>query len=396
MRVVHVSLDPGVPVFGGKGCSVHVQEVLRVLVAAGHDVHLVTTRLGGPAPAGLEAVTVHPLDLPGGRSRAERETDLRAADARAGRVVAALVASAPGEVLVYERYALFACTAQETARALGVASVLEVNAPLPLEQARHRALADAAGAEETTRRAVAAAARVVAVSSAVGRWVSSVHGGTEVVVVPNGVDTARFAPSPPGPDRVRPEVVRIAFVGAFRPWHGVDLLVEAAGRLAARPGPEVELLLVGDGPGRPAALARAGELGLRVDAPGALDPADVPARLAAADVAVAPYPVGGGYFSPLKVAEYLACGVATVAGAVGDLASTYRDGEELLLVEPGDVDALTAALQRLRRDPARRAGLAAAGRLAVVRRGTWQRVVDRSLAGLAPGRGRGRDSEVAA
>ncbi len=68
-------------------------------------------------------------------------------------------------------------------------------------------------------------------------------------------------------------------------------------------------------------------------------PAQVPALLARADVAVAPYPAGARYFSTLKVAEYLACGTATVAATVGDLATTYRDGTELLLVPAGDVDA---------------------------------------------------------
>ena len=31
MRVAYVCADPGVPVFGRKGCSIHVQEVLREL-----------------------------------------------------------------------------------------------------------------------------------------------------------------------------------------------------------------------------------------------------------------------------------------------------------------------------------------------------------------------------
>ncbi|MDP9444910.1 MAG: glycosyltransferase family 1 protein, partial [Actinomycetota bacterium] len=53
MRVVYVCTDPGVPVFGRKGASVHVQAVLRVLLAAGAEVHLVATRLGGPVPADL-------------------------------------------------------------------------------------------------------------------------------------------------------------------------------------------------------------------------------------------------------------------------------------------------------------------------------------------------------
>ncbi|WP_432544999.1 glycosyltransferase family 4 protein [Kineococcus sp. SYSU DK002] len=378
MRVVFASLDPGVPVFGGKGCSVHAQEVLRVLLGAGHDVHVVTTRPGGTPPPDLAAVTVHPVALPAATGRARREADLVEADGRLGRVVAGLLAGAPG-ALLYERYALFGCAAQESARRLGVPSVLEVNAPLPLEQREHRGLDDVAGADDRTRRALTAAGRVVAVSSAVAGWVRATAPAPDVLVVPNGVDTDRFVPRPRTPDGR----LRVAFVGGFRPWHGVELLVEAVGALpGAGARGEVELLLVGDGPRRAAVLDRAAQLGVAVGAPGAVDPAAVPGLLAGADVAVAPYPVGARYFSPLKVAEYLAAGVATVAAAVGDLATTYRDGTELLLVPAGDPGALTAALHRLHASPGLRRDLAAAGRRAVCERGTWARVVDRSLAGL--------------
>ena len=53
MRVACVCGDPGVPVFGSKGASVHVQAVLRVLVARGAEVHVLAPRMGGPVPADL-------------------------------------------------------------------------------------------------------------------------------------------------------------------------------------------------------------------------------------------------------------------------------------------------------------------------------------------------------
>ncbi|WP_432546768.1 glycosyltransferase family 4 protein [Kineococcus sp. SYSU DK004] len=380
-RVVVVCLDPGVPVFGGKGCSVHVQEVLRVLAATGADVHVVTTRPGGrasTAPAGLGGVVVHHLRLPSGRTSAQREEDLVVADARAGALVRGLLRGQERDGFVYERYALFSCSALEAARDLGVPSVLEVNAPLPLEQARHRSLTDTAGADERTARALRAARHAVAVSRPVADWASAVA-GVPVDAVPNGVDVDRFHPADPRRPDDGGELV-VAFAGAFRPWHGVGLLVEAAARLREVPGRDVRLLLVGDGPTRAADLAEAARLGVAVDAPGALAPADVPAALRGADVAVAPYPPGRAYFSPLKVAEYLACGLPTVAAAVGDLAERYRDEHELLLVPPGDAAALAAALQRLRAEPALRGRLAAAGRRAVVERASWRRTVELSLA----------------
>ena len=47
MRVAYVSADSGVPVFGSKGCSVHVQEIIRALRRSGAEVELHTVRIGG-------------------------------------------------------------------------------------------------------------------------------------------------------------------------------------------------------------------------------------------------------------------------------------------------------------------------------------------------------------
>ena len=38
MRIAYVTTDPGIPPFGTKGASIHVQSVLRELLAAGHQV----------------------------------------------------------------------------------------------------------------------------------------------------------------------------------------------------------------------------------------------------------------------------------------------------------------------------------------------------------------------
>jgi hypothetical protein len=59
MRAVYICSDPGIPVFGRKGASVHVQSVLRVLVQRGAEVHLVAARTGGAVPPGLESVHLH-------------------------------------------------------------------------------------------------------------------------------------------------------------------------------------------------------------------------------------------------------------------------------------------------------------------------------------------------
>ena len=378
MRVAVVCTDPGIPVFGSKGASVHLQAVLRELLVAGHEVHVVSPRLAGDPLAGLH---LHPLPAVLGREAA-RERSAQASDA----AVAAVLDDLRPD-LVYERYSLWGWTGTAWAAAAGVPSVLEVNAPLPQEQTTHRSLADRAGADAVAVAALSAACAVVCVSAAVADWARSLSRRPERVhCEPNGVDVDRVRPTsePVAPADGTPFTV--GFVGTLKPWHGVETLVDAVAALAAH-DPSWRLLLVGDGPMAGLLLARAAELGAGavIEATGALPPDQIPGQLHRMDVGVAPYPATEpSYFSPLKVYEYLAAGLPVVASRVGQLPAILGsgpDGRPLgVLVPPGDPVALAASLAALRADVAERTRLRAAGRLAAVTRHTWRDVVRRSLA----------------
>src|SRR5262249_11169513 len=111
-----------------------------------------------------------------------------------------------------------------------------------------------------------------------------------VRVIPNGVDPERFAES--ASNRHQPKNgLTIGFVGSFKPWHGLLILLEAFA-LYRRQAPEVRLLLVGDGPERQKLMEaiESYELQDAVEMSGAVSPAAIPRWLAAMDVAVAPYP----------------------------------------------------------------------------------------------------------
>ena len=73
MRLAYVCADPGVPVFGRKGASIHVQEVVRALDARGVEVELFASRTGGDPPPGLEKVPLHGLPAPPKGDLAARE-----------------------------------------------------------------------------------------------------------------------------------------------------------------------------------------------------------------------------------------------------------------------------------------------------------------------------------
>ena len=101
MRVAYVSVDPGIPVFGTKGASVHVQEVIRELLARGHQVRVLTTRKGDQIPADLAELEVIEFPLTS-RDPADREQEQQHASAEIAQRILA-----DGADLVYERYSLF-------------------------------------------------------------------------------------------------------------------------------------------------------------------------------------------------------------------------------------------------------------------------------------------------
>ena len=270
------------------------------------------------------------------------------------------------------------------AEALSVPSVLLVDA-CQVEEARswgvrRRGWATAAeylGERPQLRRADL----VVCISDEVAASVACCAHRTEgVVVVPNGVDTTRFAPGPGDPAlRARlglDDRFVLGWTGSFRSFHGLDVMVEAAA-LARREIPELSLLLVGDGLERPAVEQRAAELGVPAAFTGTVAYDEMPEYLRLMDVAVALAPGGAGFhYSPVKLREYQACGRPVVAAAAGEMGRALNDGDDAMLVPPGDAAALAAAIVALARDPDTAARLARSGRDAVVASGSWASRLD--------------------
>ena len=149
---------------------------------------------------------------------------------------------------------------------------------------------------------------------------------------------------------------------------GVEQLLDAVARLPESP---VTVAVVGGPADHVEALRRRwrrlGQPDHRLVAPGQVASERVPLWLAALDVGAIPFPVTPHFArcaSPLKMFEYLAAGLPIVASNLPALAEVLVDGESALLTPPEDVEALTAALDRLRRDPVLRATLAAGARRA--------------------------------
>ena len=363
MHIAYVCLDPGIPVFGTKGASVHIQEVVREYRRRGHDVTVYATRRGSDVPDNLAELRI--VDVPiTTRDEEERERAQQAASASVSDMV-----RAGGYDLVYERYSLFSTVIAEC----GVPGILEVNAPLIDEQRTHRVLVDEQAADAALQEQVQAALATICVSDPVRDWVIARTEGTRVFTVPNGVNVHRITPQPESPG-----APVVTFVGTLKPWHGVDVLLRAR----AQAHKDWQLRIIGDGPMRAELDDLARSLGIDVDFRGAVAPDVIPQHMAGTAIGVAPYPAmdtdSDQYFSPLKVYEYMAAGLPVVASRVGQLPEIM--GESAYLVPPSDPEALAEALDALVANPVERARVGSDNRRQAEREHSWTGTVDHILA----------------
>jgi glycosyltransferase involved in cell wall biosynthesis len=168
-------------------------------------------------------------------------------------------------------------------------------------------------------------------------------------------------PAPP-PGAVEPEPLdagTFVFVGRLTEQKGLPVALAALRQVA-----EARLVVVGDGPERGRLDELAGSLGVgdRVTFTGSLQRGDVLRYLAGARAAVLPSLWEN---LPHSAVEALSVGTPVLASAVGGVPEVVHDGDNGLLVPPGDPDALAAGLERLLRDDALRDRLAAAARQSV-------------------------------
>ena len=398
MRILYVCSDLGIPVLGQRGGSIHVRGLVDALARARHTVALASpllTKSTWERAACVDAALLHvgPSErtVSAASALARFETSVAGSPAFAGELRRILydddlantlletLRSAPLD-LVYERYAMFGTAGGHVARAFDAPLVLEVNAPLVLEDCEYRNGGSLRALAESWERATLQRAdAVIAVSAPLREYVLSRGVAAERVhVVPNGVDPDLFRPGPRAPEVRRRFGLNgeriLGFVGGYQPWHGIEALPALLERLLPR-HPDLRLVVVGDGRGRERFQQEIAARGLtdRVLLTGPVPHDEVPALIREFDVAVAPYPEPRHdfYFSPLKLFEYMGCGVGVVAPRLGQIEELVRDGENGLLYEPSRPDELAAACERMLSDPAlaQRLGRAAADR--VRREYTW-------------------------
>jgi len=343
------------------GMSVYAQNLLGALAAMGHDVTMISqyrgdaagTRVygGGPPPL-VPGVKVIGLEAVGEQEPfANWEQDIQTmAD-----TAAAEHAKKPFD-LIHAQYGYpTGLAALEVSKRLGIPNAVSIQGGdghwvgpcCQTHRDAMRVVLDHAGASLIGSRSFA-------------EEVQENHGTPldRFTIVPGAVDTSRFHPRAgwAAGELIAPDVPMLVYHGRVDRRKGVlDTLDAVAGLVAD--GRKLRLIVSGIGPDSDAVAARVQALGLtpHTEITGYADYASAPSVYRRGDIFLSPTYAEG--FSN-TILEAMASGLPVVSCLAVGVVDCLRDGENALLVPPGDVPALTQAIGRLLDDTALRRRLA--------------------------------------
>jgi glycosyltransferase involved in cell wall biosynthesis len=286
--------------------------------------------------------------------------------------------------LIYERYSLNTFCGIWVGRRFGVPLVLEVNAPLAHEQEKLGKLAFKKFARFSERWICSHSTQTMVVSEAMGKILQKEGVPKDnLAVMPNGIDPQKFHPNISGEMLRRKYGLEdkrvIGFVGWFRKWHGLEMLLEIMheSRLSEK---GVRLLLVGDGPAYADlySYAQSHELLSSVIFTGPVQRHEIPLHIATMDIAV--QPKANEYACPMKIFEYMGMGKCIVAPDQPNIREILCDRINAYLFQPGDKNSLRQALLEMLDDSSRRIVVGKKACAAIFERGfLWQTNAERAL-----------------
>lgn len=281
--------------------------------------------------------------------------------------------------MIYDRYITFNAGSLWAARLCKIPLVLEVNAPLALERSKEldERLYFKSIAHAVERYVCTHADLTIVVSTPLKDYLESV-GVPEgkCLVMPNGVDEVKFKPQPKDTELMKSlgiasNALVIGFTGILRPWHGVEMLVNAT-QMLKNAGTPVNLLIVGDGPIKQELEEAIHDAGLEAQAviTGRVPHEEICRYVALFDIAVSPKATF--YASPMKIIEYMAQGKAVVAPNMPNICDIICSGETGLLFAPEDGASLAETLLKLDGNSKLKNMLGTNARTVVTDRLNWQ------------------------
>ena len=340
------------------GMSVYAQNLLRELVAAGHDVTMISqyrgddfgTRVyGGGPPPPVPGVKVIGLEQVGEQTNGDFESDIDTMVA----TIRAEHAGQPFDILHAQYGYPTGWATLLAAKAIGVPTVVSI------QGGDGHWVGSCCETHRVAMCEVLAHANALLIGGA--SFVEEVcdrlgSDPARFTIVPGAVDTSRFTPG--ASDHAGP--VRLFYHGRVDRRKGVLDFIDALGLVRER-GVPFEAIISGIGPDVDSSKARAAELNFsetEIRFTGYADYDTVPDLYRRADVFVSPTYAEG--FSN-TILEAMAAGLAVVSTHSVGVSDCLRDGENGLMVQPGDVPALAQALMRVIEDGPLRARLARDG-----------------------------------
>jgi glycosyltransferase involved in cell wall biosynthesis len=399
VKILYLCPDLGIPVLGRKGAAVHVREMVNAFRRGGHDAVLAAQMLNKspwekPAEFDAPVIQIRPSASATGAVQILKDFNQQLG----------LENSLPGELrrilfnkefetelkrrfesdpphFIYERGSLYATAGVALARYFKVPLLLELNAPLAVEQSTYRATGFGDLTAHVEKWTLTEADAVLTVSALLRDHVLSLGVAPHKIhVFPNGVNTQSFQPGVADLELKKRlglgDGPVLGFVGGLRPWHGVDALPALLERLVKK-FPNVRLVIVGDGPLRGELEVQFRKCGVQQNVcfTGPVAHVEIPAMIRLFDIALAPYAPAehAFYFSPLKLFEYMACGVAVLAARIGQIPEIIQHNQTGWLYEAGNAEALASACETLLADSQTRRRLGAAAAARVRECHTWDR-----------------------
>jgi glycosyltransferase involved in cell wall biosynthesis len=196
------------------------------------------------------------------------------------------------------------------------------------------------------------------------------------IITPNAANIDKFTFSPSQREQARQKwgldgATVCGYLGAFLPWHAIDQFVyRIADQLAQQPG--LKLLLVGDGitSDEVRRFVEARGLGRQVILTGRVAHDEVPGLLAAMDLAV--LPSAGDYTSPVKLFEFMACGIPPIAPDFEPIKEVLQPDQTGWLFRAGDLDHAVARVLERASDPVSLIQVGQAARAYIARERQWR------------------------
>jgi len=330
------------------GQYVHVEEIIKAFRKLGHEVVIVAPNIAESSEFGSNGgwVDVLKASLP---KWIYEVLEFSYSFYDFFKLVIAIIKHKPD--CIYERCNIFLPSGIWAKKIFNLPLQLEVNAPLYQERKKYGGISLDWLAKWSEKYAWLNADKVLPVTHVMAQYViESGVAEEKITVIPNGVDTDIFTPRNINnrASKYKGKLV-VGFVGFCREWHRLD---EVMALLAKYDRSDIYFLVIGDGPVIDALKNQAALLGFedRFESTGLIKREEMPNWLDQIDIAL--QPAVTPWASPLKMIEYFAKGIATVAVDSTNIRELIDDNINGLLFSDGNMAEMLLKIDVLVNDKA--------------------------------------------